>query len=221
MTTQSPFEWITAHINKGVHLREEVHALTTVDEGEAWAARARAWLQEAREGVAARSREDIGRLDVIGTLPLPWPPLSPGNPFYEAYEYVGLATSSTGVGRPGNNPANWHAGHVARLEEIAKDWRAKAPLSPRRRAAAAHKGELPSSLAEKQCREWLTEKLKARRTETKPVIEDEVFADDTFPMFPGLKGKGFDRAWKDAIKAPTTHESRRRRGPVNSSCRGV
>ncbi len=216
MKTQSPFERITAHFNKGVHLREEVRPLTTPEQGTAWAARAERWLNEARTIVGTYSPEDVGRLDVLNKIEPLW--LSPDNPFWEKPEGVSMIMSSTGAGQPYNNAAHWHARRVDILEEIAKDWRAKAPLSPRRRAAAAHKGELPSSLAEKQCREWLTEKLKARRTETKPVIEDEVFVDN---MFPGLKGKGFERAWGEAINAPTTHPSWHRPGPVSSSCPGV
>ena len=213
MTTQSPREWITAHLNKGVHLREDVHSLTTPAAGKAWAARARIWLQEARDGVAARSREDVGRLDVIDTLPLPWPPLSTDNPFYEAYEHIGITTSSTGEGRPGNNPANWHAGHVARLEEIAKDWRAKDPLPPRRHAAAERRTRVSLVSAETQCRNWLIEKLKAKRTKRKVDYQDEVLGQE---LFDGLSDRAFLRAWDAARDAKTTHESWHRRGPVGS-----
>ena len=215
MTTQTPYEWIAAHVNKGVRLREEVYSLTTPEEGEAWADRVREWLHEARVMVEAYSPQDADRLDVIGALPLL--PLSPGNPFWEPYKPISLLTSSTGVGRPGNNLANWHAGHVARLEEIAKDWRAKAPLPPRRLGAAARKGRESLASAETDCRKWLIEQLENPKTETKMDIEDEVVEDE---LFYGLSRKAFKRAWRDAIKEPTTDKSWRKPGPVSSSCRG-
>lgn len=127
MTTQSPYDIIIAHAHKGVHLREAVRPLTTSEEGEAWVVLAAAWLHEARGIVETYCPGDLGRLDVIDALPLPWPPLSADNPFHEAYVYIGMTTSTTGDGSPGNNPANWHAGHVARLGEIASDWRVKPP----------------------------------------------------------------------------------------------
>ena len=216
MTTQSPRTWITAHLNKGMHLGEEVYALTTPEEGKAWAARAREWLHEARVMVEAYSPEDAGRLDVIGPLPLL--PLSPGNPFYKQYKPISMVMSSTGEGRPGNNPANWHAGHVARLEEIAKNWRAKEPLPPRRIGAAERKGRESLASAETDCRKYLIEYLKNPKTEKKTDIEDDVVEDQ---LFYRLSRKAFKRAWKDAKGAPTTHESWHKPGPVSSSCRGV
>ena len=216
MTTQSPYELIIVHVNKGVHLREEVYRLTTPEEGEAWAARAQEWLHEARVIVEAYSPQDAERLDVIDTLPLVL--LSPDNPFWESYKPISMVISSTGDGRPGNNPANWHAGHVKRLEEIAKDWRAKEPLPPRRHGAAERKGRESLASAETDCRKYLIEYLKNPKTEKKTDIEDDVVEDQ---LFYRLSRKAFKRAWKDAKGAPTTHPSWHRPGPVSSSCRGV
>ncbi len=215
MTTQTPYEWIATHVNKGVHLREEVRPLTTPDQGTAWAARAERWLNEARTIVGTYSPEDVGRLDVLNKIEPLW--LSPDNPFWEKPEGVSMVMSSTGAGQPYNNAAHWHARRVDILEEIAKDWRAKAPLPPRRLGAAARKGRESLASAETDCRKWLIEQLENPKTETKMDIEDEVVEDE---LFYGLSRKAFKRAWRDAIKEPTTHRSWHRPGPVSSSCRG-
>ncbi len=123
MTTQSPYGWAIAHYNRGVHLGEEVYALTTPKEGGAWVVRAERWYNEARDGVAARSPEDVGWFDTISPFRLL--PLSSNNPFYEPYEPISMVMSSTGFGQPGNNPANWHAARVVRMKEIADRWAAK------------------------------------------------------------------------------------------------
>ena len=96
--------WIARQWRAGVHVREEVYAIRTDEEKDAWAARAQKWLRETRAGVAARSPIDAERLDVIDQLPLL--PLDPEHPWWEKPVSVDLSsTSSTGKGRPGNNPA--------------------------------------------------------------------------------------------------------------------
>ena len=123
-----PVDWLEGHIVAGVHLREAAWNLRTAQAGGAWCHDAEAWRTELRDGIAARSPRDAHRIDVANKFP----PLDlpPWHVWYEPV-YVGIAITSTGLGRPGNNPMSRHAAFVERAEEIVREWRDELPSQPK------------------------------------------------------------------------------------------
>ena len=123
-----PVDWLEGHIVAGVHLREAAWNLRTAQAGGAWCHDAEAWRTELRDGIAARSPRDAHRIDVANKFP----PLDlpPWHVWYEPV-YVGIAITSTGLGRPGNNPMSRHTAFVERAEEIVKEWRDELPSQPK------------------------------------------------------------------------------------------
>ncbi len=123
-----PVTWISGHIQVGVDLREECWSIRAKAEAEAWHKRELQWAKEAVEGVEALSRRDVARLEALDDIrPLVLPK---GHPWYEP-PVRGMAISSTGVGRPGNNPLSCHIRRIKELKEIEKEWRVALPSRPK------------------------------------------------------------------------------------------
>ncbi len=123
-----PVVWISGHIQVGIDLREEGWNLRTKAEAEAWHKGELQWAKEARDGVAARSPRDVARLKALDDIGVS--NLAEGHPWWEPLP-SGMAISSTGVGRPGNNPLNCHIRRIEELHEIEKEWRVARPSRPK------------------------------------------------------------------------------------------
>ena len=123
-----PVDWLEAPIVVGVHLREAAWDLRTKQTGEAWSRDAEVWRVTLRDGIAARSPRDAHKIDAANKFPPT--DLPPWHVWYEP-EAVGMAFTSTGPGRPGNNPMSRHAAFVERAEEIVREWRSALPAQPK------------------------------------------------------------------------------------------
>ena len=123
-----PVTWISGHIQVGVDLREECWSIRTKAKAEAWRKRELQWAKEALEGVAAHSPRDVARLKALDDIKVS--NLPEGHPWWEPLP-SGMATSSTGVGRPGNNPLSCHVRRIEELRKIEKEWRVALPSWPK------------------------------------------------------------------------------------------
>ena len=121
---EDPVDWLGGHIVAGVHLREAAWELRTAQAGEAWRRDAEAWRVTLRKGIAARNQRDVHKIDAVNKFPPLDLPL--WHVWYEP-EAVGIAVTSTGTGRPGNNPMSRHAALIERAEEIEDQWREAVP----------------------------------------------------------------------------------------------
>lgn len=130
-------KWIAGHIQSGVNLREEVWPLRTHEEADAWKVREQRWAKEARDGIAARKPSDVARVETLDEIyPLALPV---GHPWAEP-PILGMAVSSTGVGRPGNNPLSCHAARIKEMKKIESEWRDALPQRPK--LAKAGRGDV-------------------------------------------------------------------------------
>ncbi len=128
MMANDPVTWISDHIRAGIDLREECWSIRAKAEAEAWHKRELQWAKEARDGVAARSPRDVARLEALDDINVS--DLAEGHPWWEPLP-SGMAISSTGAGRPGNNPLNCHIRRIKELKEIEREWRAALPSPPK------------------------------------------------------------------------------------------
>ena len=133
-----PVTWISGHIRAGIDLREECWSIRAKAEAEAWHKRELQWAKEALEGVAARSRRDVARVEVVDQIDVPT--LPPGHPWWEA-PTGGIGVSSTGVGRPGNNPFSCHVARINVLNKIGEEWRVALPSVPKLASVEVDLGE--------------------------------------------------------------------------------
>ena len=81
-----------------------------------------------------------------------------------------MAMTSTGEGRPGNNPASRHDACIERLQDIEREWR---NTLPRRPATAPPRGRPPrGEPLKKRGEKWYFEMLKQPGRTKKAVAED-------------------------------------------------
>ncbi len=123
-----PVTWISGHIQAGVDLREECWSIRAKAKAEAWHKRELQWAKEAVEGVEARSPRDVARLEALDDIRLLALPKE--HPWYEP-PVRGMAISSTGPGRPGNDPLSCHIRRIEELQKIEKEWRVALPSVPK------------------------------------------------------------------------------------------
>ena len=152
----NPVDWLQVHINKGVHLREIAWVLRTEKAGEAWRCDAEAWRVALRDGIAARIPRDAHRIDAANKFP----PLDlPTWHVWYDPKAVGIAVTSTGTGRPGNDPMSRHDAFIERAEEIVREWREAIPSTPK----LAKVG-----ISESDFRKWFDERAAAdAKTDTR------------------------------------------------------
>ena len=123
-----PVGWLEGHIVAGVHLREAAWDLRTTQAGEAWSRDAEAWRVALRDGIAARIPRDAHRIDAAKKFP---PLVLPPRHVWYDPKAVGIAVTSTGTDRPGNNPMSRHDAFIEQAEEIVREWREAIPSTPK------------------------------------------------------------------------------------------
>ena len=163
----NPTVWLQAHINAGIHLREECRSLKTLPGSIEWEAKAETWLADLRGGLDARRRGDSQRINVIGDLFCE--PLPPDHPWHERLTTELLAVSTTGTEQPGNNSFNYHCTRIRKAEKILEEWRTAKPQPP--------KPAGPTEIAQEEFDTWFaSEAAQARLGDRRGVEETQRFA---------------------------------------------
>ena len=153
--------WISGHIQAGVDLREECWSIRAKAEAEAWHKRELQWAKEALEGVEALSRRDVARLEALDDIRLL--ALPKGHPWYEP-PVRGMAISSTGPGRPGNDSLSCHIRRIEELQKIEKEWRVVLPSRPKL---------TDINITEREFEEWYYARAKTYAAEGKRSSREE------------------------------------------------
>ena len=123
--TEDPLGWLKGHKNLGVILREEAWDLVKTSPAQAWARRAEQWAREVKAKVGGWSKVDLLDLEVLDEIP--FLTLRTDHVWYEARPTPGIITTSTGPGRPGNNPLSRHVALVKKTKAIIKRWEVNPP----------------------------------------------------------------------------------------------
>ena len=120
-----PVAWLEGHIAKGIPLREEGWELRTKEAAGAWHERELQWADELRNGIAVHSPRDVPKVDIVDKVPVL--DLPAWHIWWEPSVF-GMAVTSTGVDRPGNNPLSCHTKRIEVAQEIAQQWRDISPM---------------------------------------------------------------------------------------------
>ena len=125
MTAGDSVAWIYRLIDKGTSLFVEGTDLRTPEACIEWQERADQFAEEAKAGVKARSPDDAVRLETLS----PYPPvdLPPGHPWRTPPPALFASSLTSSALCEANEPVSYHFALINRLEEIARDWRAKPP----------------------------------------------------------------------------------------------
>ena len=93
---EDPVAWLANHVAAGIHLREECRNLpdTALED---WHGRAKQWANELRDGIAARSPRDVGKVETLGWLDVGAPQLMPAHRWHDP-QIAEMARSSTAAG---------------------------------------------------------------------------------------------------------------------------
>jgi 1-acyl-sn-glycerol-3-phosphate acyltransferase len=125
MTAGDPVAWIYRRIDEGGILFVEGTDLRSHEAAVKWQGRADKFTQEAKAGVTARSPVDAVRLETLSPyLPVG---LRPGHPWRTPPPPLFPVSNTSSALCETNDPVSYHLALINRLEEIARDWRARPP----------------------------------------------------------------------------------------------
>ena len=121
----NPVAWLNRLIDKGGILLVEGMELRTPEAGIEWQGRADQFRQEAKAGVADRSPDDAARLETLSPyLPVDLPL---GHPWRAPPPALFADSCTSSALCEANHSVSYHFALINRLEEIARDWRARPP----------------------------------------------------------------------------------------------
>ncbi len=167
----NPTVWLQAHINAGIHLREEGRPLKTLPGSKEWEAKAETWRVDLRNGLETRRSGDGQCIDVLGDLICE--SLPPDHPWHERLTTELLAVSTTGTEQPGNNSFNYHCTRIRKAEKILEEWKTAKPQPP--------KPAGPTEIAQDEFDTWFeAEVAKAKPGDRRSREDTQKFAQDHF-----------------------------------------